>query len=175
VIQGESDRALMLKPAFINAISKLEKFDFTYDILIFQDQLKYISEFVDTFPNQKFVIDHVAKPDIKNKKIEDPIAIGWKKNIEMVAKYENVYCKISGMVTEADWKNWKQKDFVPYMDVIVEAFGINRIMYGSDWPVCLVAATYEKVLDIVKEYFSSFSENEQQLFFGENASRFYNL
>jgi L-fuconolactonase len=138
--------------------------------LIFPDQLKYTAEFVAAFPKQKFVIDHIAKPDIKNKKIKE-----WKKEMEAVAKHENVYCKISGMVTEADWKNWKKQDFVPYMDVVVEAFGIDRIMYGSDWPVCLVAASYKEVLDIVKEYFSSFSENEQQLFFGENAIQFYNL
>ncbi len=170
VLQGESDRALMLKPAFMNGISKLEKFDFTYDILIFPDQLKYTAEFVAAFPNQKFVIDHIAKPDIKNKKIEE-----WEKGIRAVAKHENVYCKISGMVTEADWKNWKKEDFIPCMRTVAESFGIKRIMYGSDWPVCLVAASYEKLLDIVKEYFSSFSENEQQLFFGGNASRFYNL
>jgi L-fuconolactonase len=175
VLQGERDRALMLKPAFMNGISKLEKFGFTYDILIFPDQLKYTAEFVAAFPHQKFVIDHIAKPDIKNKKIEDPIAIGWKKNIKAVAKYENVCCKISGMVNEADWNNWKKEDLVPYLGTVVEAFGIERVMFGSDWPVCLVVASYEKVLGIVKEYFSSFSENEKQLFFGGNAIKFYNL
>jgi L-fuconolactonase len=170
VLQGEADRALMLKPSFMNGISKLEKFGFTYDVLIFPDQLKYTAEFVAAFPNQKFVIDHIAKPDIKNKKIKK-----WKEDIEAVAKYENVYCKISGIVTEADWKIWKKADFIPYMQTVAAAFGTNRIMYGSDWPVCLVAASYKEVLDIVKEYFSSFSENEQELFFGSNAIRFYNL
>jgi L-fucono-1,5-lactonase len=170
VLQGETDRALVLKPAFRNGISKLEKHGFTYDILIFPDQLKYIHEFVAAFPDQKFVIDHIAKPKIKYGKIEE-----WEKDIIEVARHENVYCKISGMVTEADWKKWKKEDFNPYIDVVVEAFGTRRIMYGSDWPVCLVAATYKKVLDIVQEYFSSFSQNEQQLFFGENAVRFYNL
>jgi L-fuconolactonase len=170
VLQGEPDRALMLKSTFLNGISKLEKLGFTYDILIFPDQLKYIPEFVASFPNQKFIIDHIAKPEIKDGEIED-----WAKEINKIAKHENVYCKISGMVTEADWKNWKREDFNPYLDVVVEAFGIHRVMYGSDWPVCLVAASYAEVLDIGKEYFSSFSENEQELFFCANAIQFYNL
>lgn len=175
VLQGETDRALMLKPAFMNGISNLERFGFTYDILIYADQLKYIPGFISMFPNQKFVIDHLAKPDIKNRKISDPIAIGWKNEMIKVAEHENVYCKISGMVTEADWKNWRQEDFIPFIDVVVEAFGTNRIMFGSDWPVCLVAASYEQTLNIVQEYFYSFSQSEQELFFGKNASQFYNL
>jgi L-fucono-1,5-lactonase len=170
VLQGETDRSLMLKPEFMNGISKLEKFGFTYDILIYADQLKYIPEFVGAFINQKFVIDHLAKPVIKNREISE-----WKNDIQKIARFENVYCKISGMVTEADWKNWKQDDFVPYVDVVIEAFGPDRIMYGSDWPVCLVAASYEQTLGIVVEYFSSFSETEQELFFGGNAVKFYSL
>ena len=170
VLQGETDRSLMLKPEFMNGIGKLERFDFTYDILIYADQLKYIPEFVGAFMHQKFVIDHLAKPGIKNNNIGD-----WKKEMQTIARFENVYCKISGMVTEADWKNWKQDDFIPYIDVVIEAFGPNRIMYGSDWPVCLLAASYEEMLGIVQEYFSSFSEAEQELFFGGNAIQFYNL
>jgi L-fucono-1,5-lactonase len=170
VLQGEADRSLMLKSAFKNGISKLARHGFTYDILIFADQLQYISEFVSGFSNQKFVIDHIAKPGIKNREINR-----WKKDIKDSAKHENVWCKISGMVTESDWKNWEQQDFVPYLDAIVEAFGTKRIMYGSDWPVCLLAASYEKVLGIVEEYFAPFSENERRLFFGRNATEFYNL
>ena len=170
VLQGEVDRSLMLKPGFMNGIGKLEKFDFTYDILIYADQLKYIPEFVGAFMHQKFVIDHLAKPRIKEGEIQE-----WKKEIQNIARFENVYCKISGMVTEADWKGWRQDDFIPYMDVVIEALGPNRIMFGSDWPVCLVAASYEQMLGIVEEYFSSFSETEQELFFGKNAIQFYNL
>jgi len=170
VLQGETDRALMLKPAFKNGISLLNKYHFTYDILIFPDQLKYAAELAKEFPDQLFVIDHIAKPDIKNKKIT-----GWKEDIQNIAAAENVYCKISGMVTEADLENWKKDEFNPYIDTVVEAFGTNRIMYGSDWPVCLLAAPYGSVLDIVREYFSSFSKNEQDNFFGKNACTFYNL
>ncbi len=170
VLQGETDRALMLKPAFKNGISLLNKYHFTYDILIFPNQLKYAAELAKEFPDQLFVIDHIAKPDIKNKKIT-----GWKEDIQNIAAAENVYCKISGMVTEADLENWKKNEFNPYIDTVVEAFGTNRIMYGSDWPVCLLAAPYGSVLDIVREYFSSFSKNEQDNFFGKNACTFYNL
>jgi L-fuconolactonase len=171
VLQGEKDRALMLKPAFKRGISLLQKFGFTYDVLIFPDQLGYARELVASFPDQSFVIDHIAKPDIKGKKL----TAEWKAAIRAVAAHKNVSCKISGMVTEADWKGWKQEDFVPYMDVVVEAFGPSRILYGSDWPVCLVAASYQQVWEMVSTYFSSFSADEQNAFFGGNAIKFYNL
>ena len=170
ILQGESDRALMLKPAFLRGIEALKEFDYTYDILIFPDQLSYAKELVAAFPQQKFVIDHIAKPLIKEKKIHN-----WKKGMIEIARYKNVYCKISGMVTEADWKNWKKSDFSPYLDIVTEAFGIDRIMYGSDWPVCLVAATYKEMMEIVKDYYALFSNDEQQKIFGKNAVEFYNL
>ena len=170
VLQGEADREIMLKESFMNGISKLGQFDFTYDILVYADQLKHIPKFVAAFPDQKFVIDHIGKPEIKDKKIEE-----WKKDIMKIAKYENVYCKISGMVTEADWKNREQEDFIPYIEIVLDAFSIERVMYGSDWPVCLLAASYEETLSIVQEYFSSLSKTEQDMFFGRTAVEFYNL
>jgi len=170
VLQGEEDRALMLKSAFRNGIAELGKHDFTYDILIFPDQLQYVSAFVGGFPNQKFVIDHLAKPYIKDKKIDD-----WAKEIRAVAKHENLYCKVSGMVTEADWQNWKAGDFTPYLDVVFEAFGTDRLMFGSDWPVCQVAADYRDMKGIVEQYTLKLSANEQAAFWGGNATRFYNL
>jgi L-fuconolactonase len=170
ILQGEKDRAFMLRPAFMNGIGALKEFNFTYDILIFPDQLQYIPGWVRNFPGQKFVIDHIAKPYIKDKEIND-----WRKDITAVARHENVYCKISGMVTEADWKNWRQEDLTPYLDVVVESFGMDRIMYGSDWPVCLLAGSYNNVLNVVTNYFSSFTENEKQKIFGRNAIEFYNL
>lgn len=170
ILQGEQDRVLMLRPAFKRGISKLNQYGYTYDILIFADQLKYTKEFVATFPNQPFVIDHLAKPNIKDGELT-----AWKKDIMAVAELENVFCKISGMVTEADWRHWKREDLIPYMDVVVEAFGPKRIMFGSDWPVCQVAASYTQVVSIVRDYFSSFTPNEQALFFGGNAAAFYKL
>ena len=170
VLQGESQRDFMLRSEFKRGIALLNKFNFTYDILVFPDQLKYTTEFVSQFPDQRFVIDHLAKPAIKNGDVDN-----WKKDIVELAKYENVSCKISGMITEADWESWSYNDLVPYLDVIVETFGLNRIMFGSDWPVCLVAGTYQRVLGIVQRYFATFSRMEQELFFSGNAIRFYNL
>jgi L-fuconolactonase len=170
VLQGEEDRALMLKPEFMNGIAQLKKHGFTYDILIFPDQLQYVPEFVNTFPDQKFVLDHIAKPDIKNHKVAD-----WAKDIRAIAELDNLWCKVSGMVTEADWKNWAIDDFEPYLDVVFEAFGIEKVMFGSDWPVCQVAASYANMADIVKQYTSTLSISEQSIFWGENAVNFYNI
>jgi L-fuconolactonase len=170
VLQGEEDRALMLRPAFQNGIRLLQQFGFTYDILIFPDQLKYAAELADAFPGQKLVIDHIAKPAIKTGNSSH-----WQKDIENIAKWENVFCKISGMVTEADWKQWKKDDFTPYIDTVVNAFGTKRIMYGSDWPVCQVAASYGEMLGIVQQYFTQFSAEDQAAFFGGNACSFYNI
>ena len=170
VLQDEPQRDFMLNENFKRGISYLSGYNFTYDILIFPDQLKYSEQLVAAFPNQKFVIDHLAKPFIKSKEISE-----WKKDLEAIAEHSNVYCKISGFVTEADWSNWTGADFLPYFDTAVEAFGTGRIMFGSDWPVCLVAAEYKQVVDTAKEYFSSFTINEQQQFFSGNAVQFYNL
>ncbi len=170
VLQGETDRALMLKPNFMRGIGLLKDFGYTYDILVFADQLKYVTEFVNTFPDQKFVIDHIAKPNIRKGEIDE-----WRKDIMSIGACENVWCKISGMVTEADWKDWTKQDFAPYIDVVAEAFGPGRIMFASDWPVCLVAASYGEVLAIVHDYFAEFTTYENAAFFGGNASNFYNL
>jgi len=170
VLQGEPQRDLMLQRAFVNGISLLGKYNYTYDILIFKDQLQYLPKFISSFPDQRFVLDHIAKPDIKNNDIDQ-----WKKDISALGQFENLYCKLSGMVTEANWKTWKKEDFKPFLDTVVETFGVEKIMFGSDWPVCLVAASYTEVVAIVEDYFSSFSKNEQENFFGLNAIKFYNL
>jgi len=170
VLQGEADRALMLNPQFMSGMRMLKRHDFTYDILVFPDQLGYTYQFVKTFDGHRLVIDHIAKPDIKNHNIEK-----WEKGIRAVAQYENVYCKVSGMVTEADWYNWVLDDFKPYLDVIFEAFGAQRLMFGSDWPVCNVAGGYQQMLSIVKNYTSKLSVDEQAAFWGLNATRFYKL
>jgi len=170
VLQGESDRALMLKPEFMCGIKALKKHAFTYDILIYPDQLRYVCDFVRDFPNQKFVIDHIAKPNIKNREIHD-----WAKDMRMLTEFENVYCKLSGMVTEADWQGWKPADFTPYLDVVFETFGSERLMFGSDWPVCNVAGGYDKVVGIVKNYTSELSVNEQDDIWGNTSIAFYDL
>ena len=171
VLQGEKDRALMLKPAFKRGIGLLKQFGYTYDILIFPDQLGYSRELALAFPDQPFVIDHIAKPDIREKKLTEE----WKLAIRSLAELPNVYCKVSGMVTEADWQHWEAGDFTPYLDTVVEAFGMERLIFGSDWPVSLLAATYEEMIGIVRDYFSVFSTSEQEAFFGGNATKFYHL
>lgn len=168
ILPEELQRDFMLNPAFRRGISYLNSYGFTYDILIFPDQLLYTKEFVASFPDQKFIIDHIAKPYIKEGKIKT-----WKKDLEAVARYENVYCKISGMVTEANWRNWQIDDFIPYLDVVMEAFGKDRVVYGSDWPVCLVAASYKAQLSIIMKYISGLSISEQEAILGQNAINFY--
>jgi L-fuconolactonase len=170
ILQGEKDRTFMLSDNFLRGMRALKQFNFTYDILIFPDQLPYIQTFISLLPEQLFVIDHIAKPNIKEKKIEE-----WKAGIKELAKSPNVYCKLSGMITEADWRNWQKEDFNKYIDVIVASFGTDRILFGSDWPVCLLAGSYDEVVDIVEDYFSSFSRAEQEKIFGLNAVEFYNL
>jgi L-fuconolactonase len=170
VLHDENQRDFMLRPDFIRGISHLKKYNYTYDILIFTDQLAYTLDLVKAFPEQPFVIDHIAKPLIKQQIVGE-----WKDYMLKIASHKNVYCKISGLVTEADWTGWKKEDFKTYLDIVVEAFGVDRIMYGSDWPVCQLAATYKAQFGIVQDYFSSFSKTEQNKFFGGNAKRFYNL
>jgi L-fuconolactonase len=170
ILQGESRRDIMLSAEFKRGIAALQKYGFTYDILVFNDQLQYLNDFVSAFPGQRFVIDHLGKPNIKSKETAH-----WKKYISGLAAYPNVFCKISGFVTEADWAKWNKEDFYPYFDHLVNSFGIDRLMFGSDWPVCLLAAEYKAVLNIIKEYFSSFSKDEQDKLFGLNAIQFYNL
>jgi len=170
VLQDEDDDRYMLRTDFKQGLSQLKKFGLTYDILIFPRHIKYTCVLVDQFPQQKFIIDHLSKPLIKDGKIES-----WKKDMQELAKADNVFCKLSGMVTEANWKSWKQEDFVPYMETLLEIFGSNRLLFGSDWPVCTVAAKYEQVLEIVNKFINSLSQAEQARIMGQNAIDFYNL
>lgn len=168
-VQAEPEGFLHEK-RFTTGIKTLGDFQFTYDILIYPHQLKETVEFIKQFPNQKFVIDHLAKPYIKERKMED-----WKKDITQFASFENVSCKISGLTTEANWVNWTHEDFTPYLDVAMEQFGSKRLLYGSDWPVCLLAASYSKQLKVIADYIANLSESEKTDIMGENARRFYNL
>jgi len=170
VLQGETNRALMLESNFQRGIAALQQHSFTYDLLIFPDQLGYARELVANFPNQPFVLDHIAKPNIKAKQLDD-----WGKDLRALAAHENVWCKVSGMVTEADWQTWHPQDFQPYLEVVFEAFGPTRVLFGSDWPVCEVAGGYDAVVDLVQQYVATLSAHEQALFWGENATAFYKL
>lgn len=170
ILQGEADDAYMLNEKFVRGISLLSKYEFTYDLLIQPRHLLYTAELVAQFPEQRFVIDHVAKPFIKDKLLD-----GWQEGIRAIAAHSNVYCKISGLITEADWADQKPNDFTPYLDVVFRAFGVNRVMFGSDWPVCNLAGGYEGALNVISYYISQLSFQEQELFWGKNAIGFYRL
>jgi L-fuconolactonase len=170
IVQGEPEVDFLLQEDFCKGIAKLAKYNFTYDLLIFPKHLPVAVEFVKRFPNQKFVIDHLAKPDFRQTDFTE-----WEKGMREIARYPNVMCKVSGLVTEADWNNWKEADFTYCLDVVTEVFGINRLMFGSDWPVSLLAASYGESCDIVEHYFSKFSNEEQDKLWGGNAIEFYHL
>ena len=170
VVQAESDHNFLLRPSFLRGISSLEKYNFTYDILVFPHQLGAVLEFVKKFPKQKFVIDHIAKPYIK-----DGFYEGWASQMMSISKQENVYCKMSGIITEADYNTWTLEQLNPYMDLVLEVFGSNRIMFGSDWPVCLVAGNYKQVKEIVTNFVVKLSDSEQRGIMGDNAINFYNI
>lgn len=169
ILQVE-EPAFMLQPDFVNGIAALGRHGFSYDLLLLPHHLEAATKLVKQFPDQPFVVDHLAKPYIKDGKMEQ-----WKKDISELAQYPNVCCKLSGMVTEADWSKWTKDDLYPYIDVAVNTFGMNRLMFGSDWPVCLVAGTYNAWISTVRNYFAGFSENEQLQLFSGNATAFYNL
>jgi L-fuconolactonase len=160
----------MLRSEFIEGIRLLENYDLVYDILIFEKQLPATIELVSRFPNQRFVLDHIGKP-----KISYTILEPWKSLIKELAQYPGISCKVSGMVTEADWNNWKKEDLLPYLDTVFEVFGPERIMFGSDWPVCTVVASYEDVVQIVSDYLDQFSDEDQKNIFGNNAQQYYHL
>ena len=168
VVQDEPDDNFMLQPAFRDGIGKLAGFALTYDLLIFPRQLRAAIELVRCFPEQPFVLDHMAKPEIKNGTLSP-----WREDLQELAKNPNVRCKISGLVTEANWDAWTSADLQPYLDVVFEAFGVKRLMFGSDWPVCLLAGTYAQVLGMVQARIAALSESERAGVLGGNAERFY--
>jgi L-fuconolactonase len=169
VVQGEP-KGFLSDPEFIKGVKQLKKFGFTYDLLIYHHQLEEALYFANKVSEVNIVVDHIAKPSIKTGE-----KTHWELYLAALATFQNVYCKISGMVTEADWRKWKPEDFDPYLDEVFEAFGPNRIMYGSDWPVCLLAAKYEDQFSIIMNYLTRLSSAEKKLVLGENAKRFYNL
>jgi L-fuconolactonase len=169
VVQAEADD-FMFRKDFRNGISELKPFDYTYDILIFQNQLPAAIDLVNSFPDQAFILDHIAKPAIKSGDI-----LSWKKNIKEIAQADNMLCKISGMVTEADWHTWSAEDLKPYLDVIFENFSTEKIVFGSDWPVCNLAAAYGKVVKTIENYISELTATEQDQIWFQNAAAFYKL
>jgi len=170
IVQSEPDERFLLQPDFLRSIAMLEEFDLAYDILIYAKHLPGAAEFVARFPRQRFVLDHLAKPPIKSGAIDV-----WTHGIRELAAFPNVYCKVSGLVTEADWQAWKPEDFRPYLDAAFECFGPSRLMIGSDWPVCTVTAPYSRVMNLVKDYVGNYAAKERDAVLGENAATFWRL
>lgn len=169
IAQGEAP-GFLLRDAFVSGVSRLAARDLSYDILIFANQLREAAEFVDRCPGELcFVLDHLAKPRMAEGAVEP-----WLTDLLDLAQRPNVMCKLSGMVTEAK-SHWRPADIHPYIEAVLEAFGTDRVMYGSDWPVCLLAGTYDSVFDLTAGFIAALSESEQAAIMGDNASRFYKL
>jgi len=170
IVQSEPDEQFLLREPFVRGIAALNEFNLTYDVLIYPNQLPSAIEFVARFPSQRFVLDHLAKPLIKSRQ-QKP----WSDHIRALAAHPNVSCKISGLVNEADWHTWKPADLAPYLDIALSAFSPARLMFGSDWPVSLLAATYEQWHQVVQNFIAPLSPAEKNQILGTSASRFYNL
>ena len=169
VVQGEPDDFL-LRPAFHRGVAALEPYNYTYDVLIYPRQLKSALEFIKKFPGQRMVIDHCAKPEIASRKIDE-----WATLIAEIAKHPNVYCKLSGLLTEAKWKEWSPAEFYPYLNVVFKAFGTERLLFGSDWPVILLSGMYVQWKSLLEKYMENFVEEDRMMVLGDNAIQFYNL
>jgi L-fuconolactonase len=170
IVQSEPDDGFLLRPAFCRGIALLDEFGLAYDILIYERHLPVAVEFVSRFERQRFVLDHLAKPDIRRGHSR-----AWEKNMRLLARFPNVYGKLSGLVTEADWTRWTPVQLRPYLDVAFDCFGAHRLMIGSDWPVCTVASDYARTLGVVIEYLADRPREEQDAVLGGNAQRFWNL
>ncbi len=170
VVQGEPDDRFILDDEFNAGIRLLREFGLAYDILIFERQLPPTIEFVDLHPEQVFVLDHIAKPKIKDHELEP-----WHTNLIELGKRPNVYCKISGLVTEADYTTWTEAQLQPYLDTVLEAFGPRRLMFGSDWPVCRVACDYKSWVELVGRFVAKLSTDEQARIMGGTAVEAYGL
>lgn len=169
IVQSEASGFLQTE-SFLNGIKALQNFNFTYDLLLYEKQLKEAVEFVNKFPEQQIIIDHCAKPSIKDKSMDE-----WKKWMKEISKNNNVYCKLSGLITETNWNQWNEKDFYPYLDVVFECFGTERLAFGSDWPVMLVSGNYTGWKTLLENYMRSFSATEKEKVFNQNAIDFYKL
>ena len=169
IVQSEPGDFL-LNNNFQRGIRALAAYDYSYDLLIYHHQLKQALAFVSKFPAQRFVIDHCAKPDMRNRKIDE-----WRQLIKEVAQHPQVYCKLSGLFTETKWKEWSAGDFYPYLDAVFEAFGADRLLFGSDWPVLLLSGIYVQWKSLLEKYMENFTEEDRQKVLGLNAVSFYNL
>lgn len=174
VVQDEPDPKFLLEPDFVRGLGHLHAFGLTYDLLLYPPQLPAAVELAGLMPEQPFVLDHLAKPRIALG-TTGPEFASWRHDIEALARHPNVSCKLSGLVTEAAWCRWRREDFTPYLDVALAAFRPDRLMFGSDWPVCLLSGDYAAVVDIVTTFIGTLAEGEREAILGGTAARFYGL
>jgi len=170
IIQGKPDDFYFTNPEFHQFLKKLKFYNFTYDILVYEDQLRATIKCTEQFPDQKFILDHCGKPNIKAKNYKD-----WASQIKILASNPNVYCKLSGLVTEANLNSWSYDDLMPYMEIAAEYFGSDRLCFGSDWPVCLLASDYERLYDVTNKFINQLPSKEQENILGINVCRFYGI
>jgi L-fucono-1,5-lactonase len=170
IVQSEPDDRFMLRPAFCRGIALLEEFGLAYDILVYSRHLAAAAELAERFASQRFVVDHLGKPDIRRGELH-----AWERDLRTLAACANVSAKLSGLVTEADWNAWSAPDIRPCLDVAFDCFGAARLMIGSDWPVCTVAGDYTRVMALVSDYLADRPAEERDAVLGGNAQRFYNL
>lgn len=170
LVQGEPNDEFLLQDDVVRGIRALTAHDLTFDLLLVPRQLRAATRLAAMLPDQRFVLDHIAKPLIKEGVLEP-----WASDLGALALQPNVWCKLSGLITEAEWGSWKPTQLRQYLDVVVESFGVDRLMWGSDWPVCLLAGSYEEVREVIAEYLVRFSVDERTAIFGGNATTFYGL
>jgi len=170
IVHDEPDDDFLLRPDFRRGVGRLRAHGLVYDLLLFPKHLPRAATLVAELPEQPFVLDHIAKPFIR-----DGVVSPWKEDLRRLASFPNVTCKLSGMVTEARWKAWRPADMHPYLDAVLEAFGPSRLMIGSDWPVCLLAGDYDRTMDVVVDWTSRLSAPERDAILGGNAARVYLL
>jgi len=170
VVHDEPDDQFMLRESFLDGLSRLKRFGLTYDLLLFPRHLPIACGVIKRFPDQPFVLDHIAKPPVRAGEIEP-----WTRDLKRLAAFPNVFCKLSGLVTEATWDSWKAQNFEPYLDVVLNSFGPRRLMIGSDWPVCTLAADYASVIRMESGYISKLSADEQRAILEDNPVGFYSL
>ena len=170
LVESEPDDEWLIQPAVLASLQKLASRGLTYDLLVHTRHLKYVPQVVESCPELRFVIDHLAKPPIARNEINE-----WSEAMKPVAAFPNVHCKLSGLVTEANWTSWQTDDLRPYVDKVLELFGPDRMMFGSDYPVCLLAASYDRVLESFQELLQDLSDADRDKIFSTNAERFYRL
>ena len=170
VVQSEPDDRFLLRPAFGRGIAALARYQLPYDLLIYPRHLAVASDFVEHFDTQLFVLDHLAKPDIRGGAIDR-----WARDLRRLAEHPQVWCKVSGLVTEANWASWTARELEPYLDVAFDCFGAARLIAGSDWPVCTLAADYSRTMSVLRNYLERRTADERAAVLGGNAAKVWRL